>query len=182
MSIEWREVVGYPRYQVSNEGQVIGPRFGLMHPSISVKGYCYVTLDDRKNKFVHRLVAEAFLGPSDKQVNHKNGVRSDNRVENLEWVTPSENQKHAFAVLGRKHWATGVQGAANPMSMAIEAVSSAGIERYENARHAVAVGGGTNIGHINSCCNGRRKRHAGKTWRYAEQGITWDDNPREWTP
>jgi hypothetical protein len=54
--------------------------------------------------FIHQLILETFLGKPDwdnPQVNHKNGVKTDNRLINLEWCTASENINHAFKVLGR---------------------------------------------------------------------------------
>jgi hypothetical protein len=64
-------------------------------------GYCYVTLCNngiKKNMYIQRIVAENLIPNNDvskTQVNHKNKIRHDNRVINLEWVTPSENVKHA---------------------------------------------------------------------------------------
>ena len=60
-------------------------------------GYIDVNIR-KKNYSVHRLVAIAFLNNSDnkKCVNHKNGIKNDNRVENLEWTTHSENTKHSY--------------------------------------------------------------------------------------
>ena len=59
-----------------------------------------------KNLRVHRLVSEAFIeNPLDySQVNHKNGIRSDNRVENLEWLSPALNIQHSRDVLKRKYF------------------------------------------------------------------------------
>lgn len=74
-----------------------------MNPGVSGQGYKQVSLkfDDTKKfkkQYVHRLVAQVWLdNPENKrEVNHKNLDRTDNRVENLEWLTSSENQKHKF--------------------------------------------------------------------------------------
>ena len=78
----------------------------ILRPTIVSTGYAHVRLQKNafeKDKKVHRLVAEAFIpNPENKpQVNHKDGVRANNNVDNLEWVTNRENNIHAWRVLGR---------------------------------------------------------------------------------
>ena len=74
-----------------------------LKPKTSNKGYLYVSLcskDGVKDKTIHRLMAETFLGGCNALfVNHINGVRDDNRLENLELVTPSENALHGIHYL-----------------------------------------------------------------------------------
>jgi len=108
----WKSVVGYENiYEVSNLGHVkriqggAGRQVGrVLKPRLDGNGYPYVWLyknSKRKIWKLHRLVAIAFIGQPptpDHQVNHINGFRDDPRIENLEWVTPSENRKHAFKI------------------------------------------------------------------------------------
>lgn len=80
---------------------------GVLKPKHTKVGYTKVGIRDRgtiRQLSIHRLVAEAFLGPcpKGKQVNHKNGDKADNRCVNLEYVTPAENVRHRFAVLGQR--------------------------------------------------------------------------------
>lgn len=117
----WKSIPGYEGYyEASNMGRIRSitrqvRNWGthkqrkdsiILKPNPVIHGYNAVCMyrDGEKMKFckVHRLVASAFLGPSDLQVNHKDGNRRNNKLENLEWCTGSENNKHAFKFLGRK--------------------------------------------------------------------------------
>lgn len=100
---EWRPVVGYEGpYEVSSDGDVRNVKTGReIKPCIDNIGYLRVSLSNgmiRKHCKVHRLVAMAFIkNPEAKeQVNHKDGVKINNNLENLEWATRSENIRHAW--------------------------------------------------------------------------------------
>lgn len=95
------------KYSVSNMGRFWSVNIGIMKTPIMTIGYPHLNIRD-KGKSVrvmcHVYVARHFIeNPENKpQINHKNGIKHDNRVENLEWVTVSENIKHAVDFLGKK--------------------------------------------------------------------------------
>lgn len=96
----WKDIEGFD-YQVSNFGRVKG-KHGLLKPQFD-HNYYHVTLFKKGKRFmklIHRLVATAFIpNPNNKpQVNHIDGVKTNNNLSNLEWVTNGENQKHAFRI------------------------------------------------------------------------------------
>ena len=106
---KWQPIVGYPGYEVSDFGRVRSLKNGgrILAQTKNHKGYLRVKLTKNgiSTQFlVHRLVGWAFnSGFRDgMQINHLNGDKSDNRPENLEWCTPSENLQHAYDVLNRK--------------------------------------------------------------------------------
>ena len=102
----WKKIDGFENYEVSNFGNVKNKTTNRILKKELVKGYFRVSLSKENNvsRFqLHRLVATAFyFNFNDKKcVNHINGIKTDNRSINLEWVTHSENEKHSYDVLGK---------------------------------------------------------------------------------
>lgn len=102
MNTIWKPVKGFEEvYEVSLHGHVRRKgSLDLRKPQLTHKGYLKVVLNNkvkRKGLFVHRMVAEAFLKPKKgkTQINHKDCNKKHNWVENLEWCTASENNRHA---------------------------------------------------------------------------------------
>ena len=97
----WAEVHKIPKYEVSTFGRVRNKETGrILKPFTQNRGYRQIVLSGDIGTWrptVHRLVAEAFLGSSDLEVDHKDMDKGNNRIENLEYVTRSQNQQHASA-------------------------------------------------------------------------------------
>ena len=113
----WRQVVGWPEYEVSNFGRLrrVAPALGtrpgkLVNPWKKQNGYLAVGLSRNANvktKLVHRLVAEAWIGPADgMDVCHNNGIRHDNALSNLRIDTRKGNMsdvyKHGTHIRGER--------------------------------------------------------------------------------
>jgi hypothetical protein len=188
MSIEilegeiWKDVVGYEGlYMVSNLGRIFAheriivrkTKTGKPRPCIYkskiLKGgfsgdYLTITLckEIQNSQLIHRIVANNFIeNPLNKPcVNHKNGIKSDNRAENLEWVTESENNKHAVK--------TGLIkcGYDNKRSKPFRQYSLDGTFLKEwpsllNMKKEL----GLNFSNIQSCFAGRKKTAYGYIWK-----------------
>lgn len=179
MDIEWRPSI-FPHYEVSSAGGVRSKarevRIGRngtrkvggveLRPSLSGTGYPMVKIDG-KVRSVHRLVALAFCDgyAEGLHVNHKNGIRHDNRVSNLEWVTVSENCKDGY-VRGRVSPFTGRFGVDHGTSKAVVAVNieSGECRRYGSGMDAVREGFASAA--ISRCCHGQSMSHKGWRWSF----------------
>lgn len=95
---EWRDAVGTPNHEVSNLGRCRRRGVSRLFGYLNIQGYPAISIGEEKRMAtIHSLVAAAFIGPrpSGLHINHIDGVKANNRVTNLEYVTCAENIRHA---------------------------------------------------------------------------------------
>lgn len=97
---QWKDWPQDPRIKVSNKGNVVSYKRGSRYPLKVTHNNCGYQMVNAgpPPQYVHRMVAETWIDNPNHcpQVNHINGDKDDNRVENLEWVTHSQNMRHAY--------------------------------------------------------------------------------------
>lgn len=184
----WKDIEGYEGlYQVSNYGRVkslartrfsknntIAPVYERILKKNNSRGYHSVTLFKngiRKDNKVHRLVGIHFLIDSDYslQINHINGIKTDNRVGNIEFCTAKENTCHAYKSLGRIHPTRGKFGAEHHASKTIEKICKNNgklLQSFSSIRDAERLTGIDNSS-LSRACMGKQKTAGGFKWRYA---------------
>lgn len=173
----WKNIPGFfGIYQCSNMGRirnVVTGHFLSLRPG--QRGYIYIGIHpmrsmERKYLRVNRIVAILFIpNPHNKPyVNHKKGLKWDNRASELEWCTPSENDKHAFSLGLRTSpnpW-KGKFGSDHNRSIKVVMLSDIPME-FSSVREAERVTGIANQ-NISKALNGTRKKAGGFAWKYGD--------------
>lgn len=175
----WKGVRGYEGlYEVSDLGRVrslgrtVPSKNGstqrkkkrILTQEINADGYCRIRLIDAcgksKHYQVHRLVLETFTGPSTKQVNHKNEIKADNRLQNLEYCTPKENCNYGMRNKKISEKLMGVH------SRGVVQMSKSGdVIRSFSSRTEAERETGVDAVNIGRCCSGLRSSAGGYLWR-----------------
>ena len=159
---EWSKIKRYPNYEISNEGRVRNKNTGHVLSPRTSNGYHTVNLFNGYGasvKYVHRLVADAFYdGDHDGlDVNHLDGCKTNNHVDNLQWCTRSENLKHAYEIGVKK------PSGANPIRP-IRVVETGKV--YPTIRECARDIDGDHR-HIHKCLHGERNTHHNYHFEYA---------------
>lgn len=164
----WKPIKGYEdRYEASSHGRIRSynkktQTYLIMKP-FNHKGYYRMDLRGKSPR-VHRIVAQTFIpNPLNKpEINHINGIKTDNRIENLEWCTRQENQNHAYD--------TGLivkpRGTQHIQTKPLVVMTKSG-DYVTTLYGTIQIKEfGLDQGSVMGCLAGRRKQHKGYTFKY----------------
>lgn len=169
-------IEGFENYSIDRQGNVfnhITGTFKTPTSNKSGKGYMYVDLyskGKRKRKYVHRLVAEAFIPNHENKpfINHKDGNPHNNSVENLEWCTPIENVEHASKVIKTMQQYEKANEHRKRKVKMLNKVSGLEVATFESI-HEAERHTGIPSSNIVSCLKGRQSYTKEYSWCYVEE-------------
>lgn len=182
MKEKWKQINDFENYEISNLGNVRNKSKQFLKQQ-KMNMYMTIKLYDKKNKKmllknIHRLVAEAFIPNLENKpcVNHVDGNKINNCVNNLEWCSYSENTIHAFKTGLQKTWCGEKFGKEHPnykfrgkwktqKKVYQYDKNNNFIKKYNSAEEVFRK---LNISssHIGECCKGKRKTAGGYIWKY----------------
>lgn len=167
---EWKNIINADNYEVSNLGRVRNKTTKyILKPRLTKTGYYQVSIklnNSQKfiNQYIHRLVAIAWiLNPDNKpSVNHKDGDKSNNIVDNLEWTTYKEQQYHRTKILGQKN-------IGSPKKVGQYNKNNELIQIFNSIEEAAASLGKTRVNIDNAIHHYKNQQTAyGYIWKYIE--------------
>ena len=158
---EWKVIPDYPNYAANSLGKIANIKTGQLRKFSNHKGYvqCMVRKDGKSyNRLVHRLIANAFLPPPQEGqvIDHINGIRNDNRVENLRWCSMDENLHFPLAIKNREH----LKEQCSQYHLDGTFITSFSSIFEASAKLNLSSGA------ISNCCVGHKLTCGGFQWRY----------------
>lgn len=179
--LEWKRIIGYPCYEVSNNGIVRSKTYDgwrILKQTKDQDGYFKIMLtgiDKKETFFVHRLVATMFLikKNGDECVNHMDGNKINNNICNLEWTTTAGNNRHAREMglnyisqeTREKAWINHIAKSSKKVQQLKGETVIKTFESISSAARTLKI----NRGNISQCINGNRNHVNGYQWRLVNE-------------
>lgn len=174
----WKKIKDYPNYEISNLGRIKALKYYsnvhkqyydrelILKEKTNKFGYKFVSLSNkfgRKNKMIHRLVAIAFIENKNgyKEVNHIDGNKCNNNVNNLEWCSRSDNMLHAYKL--------GLRKGTSKINSKILQLSDGEVIKIWNNISEIKSTLKLDYSSIYQCCKNKRKSCNGFQWKFAKE-------------